>query len=212
MGFGNFKTDAEVAEKFNLIIKEGFFLETLPFQIPEDKRQEIKELLDDPLAYVSEAAICEDIIKPILRVLDKAYGEFRVWSHIVYDVDASLNLSGTPDFLIGRPKKVGLGNLIDVPPLCVIEAKKRDWDNAWGQALAESYAASMQGATMCYAIITDGKQWQFGQYTKESSLFLKDKRNLSAQDAPNEENLQKLFDTLNWIFAKASKVVIDKSL
>ncbi|EDN67376.1 conserved hypothetical protein [Beggiatoa sp. PS] len=70
---------------------------------------------------------------------------FRVWSHIVYDVDASVNLSGTPDFLIARPKKVGIGNLIDVPPLCVIEAKKRDWDNAWGQALAESYAASTQG-------------------------------------------------------------------
>ncbi len=133
MGFGSFKTDAEVAEKFNLIIREGFFIETLPFNIPENKRHEIKELLDDPLAFVSEYAICEDIIKPILRVLDKAYKEFRVWSHIIYDVDASVNLSGTPDFLIARPKKVGIGNLIDVPPLCVIEAKKRDWDNAWGK-------------------------------------------------------------------------------
>ncbi len=210
MGFGSFKTDAEVAEKFNLIIKEGFFIETLPFNIPENKREEIKELLDDPLAFVSEYAICEDIIKPILRVLDKAYKEFRVWSHIFYDVDASVNLSGTPDFLIARPKKVGIGNLIDVPAICVIEAKKRDWDNAWGQALAESYAASTQGATICYAIITDGKQWQFGKYTKESLLFLKDKRNLQAEDAPNEENLQKLFDTLNWIFAEASKVVIER--
>jgi len=36
--------------------------------------------------------------------------------------------------------------------------------------------------------------------------FLKDKRNLQAEDAPNEENLQKLFDTLNWIFAEASRV------
>jgi len=57
MGFGNFKTDADVAEKFNLIIREGFFIETLHFNIPENKRDEIKELLDDPLAFVSEYSI-----------------------------------------------------------------------------------------------------------------------------------------------------------
>jgi len=45
-----------------------------------------------------------------------------------------------------------------------------------------------------------------GKYTKESLLFLKDKRNLQAEDAPNEENLQRL----NWIFAEASKVVIER--
>jgi hypothetical protein len=41
-------------------------------------------------------------------------------------------------------------------------------------------------------------------------LFLKDKRNLQAEDAPNEENIQRLFDTLNWIFAEAAKVVIER--
>ena len=46
MGFGNFKTDAEVFEKVNLIIREGFFIETLPFKILENKYEKIKELLN----------------------------------------------------------------------------------------------------------------------------------------------------------------------
>jgi hypothetical protein len=35
MEFGNFKTDSEVAKKFNLVIEDGFCVKALPFPIPE---------------------------------------------------------------------------------------------------------------------------------------------------------------------------------
>jgi len=40
----------------------------------------------------------------------------------------------------------------------VIEAKKEDWDEGWAPALAEMYAASIQGATVCYAVVTSGEK------------------------------------------------------
>ncbi len=134
--------------------------------------KQIKKLLDDPLSFLSEEAICEDIVKPILRILDTAYEELRVWSHVPYNVDPAKNLSGKPDFLVARPKRVK--SIMDVPPLCIIEAKRQNWDEAWAQALAEMYAASTQGATMCYAVVTSGDLWQFGKFDKKDSLFIKD--------------------------------------
>ncbi|ETR72709.1 MAG: hypothetical protein OMM_07370 [Candidatus Magnetoglobus multicellularis str. Araruama] len=100
---------------------------------------------------------------------------------------------------------------MDVPPLCVIEAKDQDWKKAWAQALAEMYAASIHGATICYAIVTSGEEWQFGKFDKKESLFIKEKKKLFAIDAPDEpDNLQKLFDKLNWLFSEASKVEVIK--
>jgi len=209
MGFGNFKTDSEVAKKFNLVIEDGFFLKGLPFTIPEYELKKIKNHLGDRVSFVSEEAICEDIIKPILNIFDDAYEEFRVWSHITYNVKPEENLSGRPDFLIARPTKIV--DIMDVPPLCVIEAKKEDWDEGWAQALAEMYAASIQGATVCYAVVTSGEEWQFGKFDKKEAIFTKDKRKLHATDYPDEpNNLQRVFDSLNWMFDEASRVEIKK--
>ena len=96
------------------------------------------------------------------------------------------------------------------PPLCVIEAKKQDWDDAWAQAVAARYAASTQGASTCYAAVTFGDLWQFGMFDKKSKIFIKDKEKLSIMDKPPlTSNLQKVFDLLNWIFNEASNVVIE---
>jgi len=211
MGFGNFKTDSEVADIFNLTIEERFFIEGLHFDIPEYEMKQIKKWLDDPLSFLSEEAICEDIIKPILRILDTAYEELRVWSHVPYNVDPAKNLAGIPDFLVARPKRVK--SIMDVPPLCIIEAKRQNWDEAWAQALAEMYAASTQGATMCYAAVTSGELWQFGKFDKKDSLFIKDRNKIYIIDEPPAtDKLQKLFNTLNWVFNEASQVIIEREM
>jgi len=208
MGFGNFKIDSEVADIFNLTIEDSFFIEGLHIDVPEYEMKQIKKLLDDPLSFLSEEAICEDIIKPILRILDTAYEELRVWSHVPYNVDPAKNLSGKPDFLVARPKRVK--SIMDVPPLCIIEAKRQNWDEAWAQALAEMYAASTQGATMCYAVVTSGDLWQFGKFDKKDSLFIKDRNKIYIIDEPpTTDKLQRVFNTLNWVFNEASKVIIE---
>jgi predicted type IV restriction endonuclease len=143
----------------------------------------------------------------VYRHYQAELGSELIWSHITYHVKPEENLSGRPDFLIARPTKIV--DIMDVPPLCVIEVKKDNWEEGWAQALAEMYAASLQGATVCYAVVTSGEEWQFGKFDKQADLFTKDKRKLHATDYPDEpNNLQRLFDTLNWVFDEASKVEI----
>ncbi len=208
MGFGNFKTVVEVATTFNLKTSSSFFVKTLSFDIPEYEEKRIRKKLIDPLSFISEEAICEDIIKPILDVLDDHYKNFRVWSHVTYNVDTANNLSGRPDFLVAPTTEIQ--GQMAIPPLCIIEAKKENWDEAWAQAVAEMYAASTQGATACYAAVTTGDLWQFGMFDKKCQKFVKHETKIYATDEPPAtDNLQKVFDTLNWMFNEASKVTIE---
>jgi hypothetical protein len=67
--------------------------------------------------------------------------------------------------------------LSGIPPICVVEAKKSDW--------------------------------QFGKFDRENLLFIKQMKKISVLDDNDEpSNLQKLFDTLNWLFDQANKVEI----
>ncbi len=208
MGFSNFKSEIEVAKRFKLKTDTEPFVKTLTLKnIPNYKFEEIQENFKDPLSFLSESATCEDIIKPILKVLDKCYPNFRVWSHVSYNVDPDNGLSGIPDFLVAPTTNIR--GEFGIPPICVVEAKKADWDQGWAQALAEMYAASTQGATMCYGIVTTGEDWQFGKFDRENLLFIKQMNKISVLDDNDEpSNLQKLFDTLNWLFDQANKVEI----
>jgi len=100
---------------------------------------------------------------------------------------------GEPDYLIARRSKYGG---MEKPSLCVIEAKRDDFDGGWTQALAEMVASS--GADTCYAVVTTGKIWEFGKL--ENKIFTVDPISISATD-----NLQKTFNILNWFFDKISK-------
>lgn len=209
MGFGNFKTAVEVAKTFKFSTDEGYFVDRLPFEIPEYEKERIRKKIADPLSFISEESICERVIGPVLDVLDDHYKDFRVWSHVTYNVDPTVNLSGKPDFLVAPTTNI-IGEM-GVPPLCVIEAKRLDWDNAWAQAAAEMYAASTQGATMCYAVVTSGKIWQFGKFDKKDNLLTQHRNSMDAIDQPPAtDNLQKIFDILNWIFNEASNIVVEK--
>ena len=88
---------------------------------------------------------------------------------------------------------------MSTPPLCVTEASPENWKKGWAQALAERFAASTQGAKVCYGAVTTGVLWQFGKL-ENGKLLTRDPVKLSAI-----ENLQKVLDTLNWLFKKASK-------
>lgn len=124
-----------------------------------------------------------------------------------YNVDPDNDLSGIADFLVAPINNIS--GEFGISPICVVEAKKADWDQGWAQALAEMYAASTQGATMCYGIVTTGEEWQFGKFDQEKLLFIKQMKKISVLDDNDEpSNLQKLFDTLNWLFDQANKVKI----
>jgi len=195
MSYSDFKKVSEVATQFETKIKKKPFIDTLNIKITQVYLTDITEKLNSTMSFINEVATCEDIIKPILNLVEKKYKALHVWSHVTYNVDKEKGLVGEPDYLIASMTEQAL---MSVPPICVIEAKQDQFEEGWAQALAEMIAASSQGLEICYGVVTTGKAWEFAKL--ENNVFTKDPNQISATD-----NLQKVFDTLNWLFDKANE-------
>jgi len=196
MAYGQFKSIAEVAEKFDIHVADRrYFVEQKTLDILDVYFHDITEKLNDDTSFINEFTICETIIRPILNVAIKNYKHLKIWSHVPYNVDEKQGLVGEPDYLIAPKTKYGT---MAMPSLCVIEAKKDDFNGGWTQALSEMVASSLLGVNVCYGIVTTGKIWEFGQL--ESRLFTIDIAVISATT-----ELQRVFNTLNWILCNVSK-------
>ena len=196
MSFGNFKTVAEVARKFHIKVVDGFFVEQKSIQIAELYFSDLTQRLNSSINYVNEFTICETIIRPILDRVAENYTNLNVWSHMPYNVDMDKGLVGEPDYLIAPRSMYGD---MERPALGVIEAKQEKFEEGWAQALAEMVASSLLGAEISYSAVTTGSTWEFGRF--ENSVFTKHPTRLSAAS-----DLQKILDTLNWLFYQADMV------
>jgi hypothetical protein len=193
MAYGNFKTVEEVARKFDIeVANKTAFTSQKEINVLEPLFSIVTESLNDDLSFVNEVTICERIISPILNIVSRNYERLNVWSHISYNIDEKKGLVGEPDYLIApRTKYGGMAK----PSLCVIKAKRDDFDEGWAQALTEMVASSLLEASLCYGVVTTGKIWEFGKL--EDNVFTRDPISISATD-----NLQKTFNILNWLFDK----------
>jgi hypothetical protein len=193
MPYSAFKSVGEVTQKFDLEVRTEQFISRKETKIPEYIFSRIEEKLREDAYFINEFAICEHIISHILDEVVSHYQHLLVWSRMPFNVDKEQDLVGEPDYLIAPKTKHGV---MAVPPLCVMEAKQEKWNEGWAQTLAEMYAASLQGAKICYGVVTTGKAWEFGKL--ERNIFTKDPTQISAT-----EDLQKVFDVLNWLFCEA---------
>ncbi len=196
MAYGKFKSVAEVAEKFDITVADRTrFIEQKAFRILDVYFQDITEKLGDDTNFINEFAICEAIIRPILSLAVKNYEHLKIWSHVPYNIDEEKGLVGEPDYLIAPRTKYGA---MAKPSICIIEAKKDDFDEGWTQALSEMAASSLLDARVCYGVVTTGKVWEFAKL--KEGVFTTDTVSISAT-----AELQRVLDTLNWVFYKASK-------
>lgn len=193
MPYGQFQSVSQVARLFDLEVGPNrVFVETLKLEISPADFDRIAKKLTDDLNFINETTICERIISPILELVAERYEALKIWSHVPYNVDQEKGLVGEPDYLVAPKTKYGD---MGVPPLCIIEAKKDDFDDGWTQALAEMVAASLQGRKICYSVVTTGNTWEFGFL--ENQVFTRDPRRFSAT-----LDLQEIFDVLNWLFTR----------
>jgi hypothetical protein len=200
MAYGKFKSVEEVATKFYIEVADRTaFISEKKREILDVFLSMITKNLKDDTSYINKFAVCDAIIRPILGIVAENYN-LKVWSHLSYNVDEEKGLVGEPDYLIAPKTKYGA---MAKPSLCVIEAKKDDFDEGWTQALSEMVASSLQEAHICYGIVTTGAIWQFGKL--ESSIFVIDPRYLSATT-----ELQRVFNTINWIFHEISSLPSQK--
>lgn len=195
MPYGKFESVEQVARLFSVKVNDAFVAGSKALKLPTPLVQSIRAKLLDSLSFRNEATICNKVITPILNAVAEHNKPLNVWIEEPFYVDQEKGLVGEPDYLIAPATEYGG---MELPPLCIIEAKKQDWDGGWAQALAEMVAASLQGADICYSAVTTGKIWQFGKM--ESSIFSKDPHQISAT-----RELQLVFDTLNWVFSEVNR-------
>jgi hypothetical protein len=198
MAFSDFKTIPDVQERFKIRHVENDFIEIE--QIVEPSEQFLQELefsrqyID---VFASEGARCEAVIFPVLREVYKGYAEhYALWikKAIVYDEV----LSGTPDYFISTRSELGK-LVVGTPLIMLVEAKKNDFEQGWGQCLSELVAAQKINANLdipVYGIVSDGIFWQIGHLVNET--FTQNRTSFSV------DNLPALFGAIDAVFKAAN--------
>ena len=197
MAFSDFKKLSEVQEQFRIKYMTSDFFKVEAANPPEQFLQEFRFTMQNINVFSSEASRCEAIIFPILREVYKAYADnYALWIRepIIYDEI----LSGTPDYLIATKSELGM-TVVGTPLIMLVEAKKNDFEQGWGQCLAELVAAQkIKDApdVPVYGIVSDGERWQFGRLVNDG--FTQNRTTFSI------DNLPVLFGAINAVFKEAS--------
>lgn len=200
MAFSDFKTISEVMEKFRIVyVEKDFFKVEIPLNPSEQFLEDFEFCRQHIDIFGSEEARCEVLIFPILKEIYKRYADnYALWIQkpIAYDEI----LSGTPDYLISTKSELGRP-VVGTPLIMLVEAKKNDFEQGWGQCLAELVAAQKINDAPdfpIYGVVSDGISWQFGCLV--SNVFTQNRTSFSV------DNLPILFGAIDSVF-KATMTV-----
>lgn len=197
MAFSDYKSLEQVQQEFQVRYQEENFVPELWMDIPASFCLEFDFKLTAMDAFSSEAARCELVIFPVIREVYKNYSnQAALW--IQKSFVASGKLHGTPDYMLSRQSELGK-TILETPLVLIIEAKRNDFEQGWGQCLAELIAADHLNANSrpVYGIVTDGKLWEFGRLHHQ--IFTKNIASYTITD------LEKLFSALNGLFDLATQ-------
>ncbi|CAK0744008.1 conserved hypothetical protein [Gammaproteobacteria bacterium] len=198
MSFSEFKDIPQVQRKYGIKYKESNFIGVSEFAVPESFRKDFEFNLENFDAFSSEGARCEIIIFPILREIYQVYSStLSLWVQKPLSFDDEL--TGTPDYIVSKRSEYGK-LFLESPILSVVEAKKNDFEQGWGQCLAELVASQRlnNNEVPVYGIVTDGKTWEIGGL--EANVFVKNIRSFTI------DNLSELFSALDFVFKEMLKV------
>ncbi|MGA1265308.1 MAG: hypothetical protein ACO331_15620 [Prochlorothrix sp.] len=205
MAFSAFKNLGETVKALQVVYQEDNFLEPLPFPISEYFQEDLQLTLTDGVVDNSEAAICENLVYPVLKEVWKAYrSHLLIWSQQFLQCDEVL--SGFPEYIIARRSPLGKV-VFDQPYLILVEAKQDNFDAGWGQCLAEMVAADRLNAGESWTIfglVTNGDRWQFAKL--EGQQFVRHRQFYSLQ------NLEELFAILNRVFQTCEQQLRSREL
>ncbi|MDI6791538.1 MAG: hypothetical protein QME81_01545 [bacterium] len=197
MAFSDYKNIAQVQQEFKITYHEEHFITV---QEKEPSKQFLEEFLFNQEhidVYTSEGARAEMIICPILReVYKQYYQEYELW--IQKSISYDEKLTGTPDYMLTKRSALGK-TVLEFPLVVVAEAKKNDFEQGWGQCLAELVAAQKMNkapSLPVYGIVTDGKLWEFGKLLEAN--FIKHKEGYTV------DHLATLFGVLHVIFQEVT--------
>ena len=164
MAFSEFKNLAEVQIKYKIKYQEQNFILPLEISIPKTFLEDFEFYKKNLDIFTSEASRCEIIISPLLReIYKKHHQKYSFW--IQKTITYNKTLSGTPDYIFSKKSELGK-TVLEKPIVIIVEAKKNDFEQGWGQCLAELVASQKLNENPhkpIYGIVTDGNLWQFGK-------------------------------------------------
>ena len=169
MAFTSFRSLSEVIKKYQIKYQEELFPAFKINKAPEVLREDISFTLQNVAYNISEPAICENLIYPILKAAWRPFAkDLAIWSHqpIIFTEE----LSGVPDYLISRRSELGK-IVLDYPLLAVVEAKKDDFKAGWAQCGSEMYAIQQLNQTpeqRVFGIVSNGETWEFAQLSQNT--------------------------------------------
>ena len=184
----DFKTISEVQEKFRIMYAEDNFVTAEPSTPSAEFLRDFEFTREHINVFASEAARCEAIIFPVLKESYKAYADrYALWIKQSIGYDDVLN--GTPDYFISTRSELGK-TVVGSPLILLVEAKKNDFEQGWGQCLAELVAAQKintknidsSADLPVYGIVTDGTLWQFGRLIGDT--FTQNKTDFALANLP----------------------------
>ncbi|MHB1422216.1 MAG: hypothetical protein ACYC3I_03255 [Gemmataceae bacterium] len=200
MPFANYAAMGDVARAYRIALGDEKFVTLLERPISNILREELAFAENHANFRNSEAAVCENLIYPILKEVWKSYlQDLMLWSHeqLHYDAD----LSGIPDYFVSRRSSLGRWG-VEPPYVIVIEAKRDDFERGWGQCLAALLAAQKLNnlpELTFYGIATNGRSWEFGKL--EGATFNHDSLPFSSR------NVEELCAALHFVFAQCQTQV-----
>ncbi len=165
MSFRDFDL-TRVRNEFGLQWQVISLFETVPpVPLSSELAAYLRAVLPLGLSLTTEKARSELLTAPLLaEVWRRSHHQIVMLSGVEWEVDASLGLNGTADFLLCRSK---MTFVIEAPVLVAVEAKRDSIADGLGQCAAEMVAAqrfnAQAGTPMdpIYGCVTTGSVWKF---------------------------------------------------
>jgi len=168
MAFSNFQTIGDVQKAYGIKYQDGVFVVPTELAPSNEFQQRLRFAVENVDVFSSEGSRTELIIAPILMEIYQKYAAtFSFWVQKPMSADALL--SGVPDYIFGTKSPLGK-TVLEFPLVLIVEAKKNDFEQGWGQCLAELVAAQIinkDTVKPVYGIVTDGLIWRFGKLTAD---------------------------------------------
>lgn len=193
MAFRDFDSIAAVQQRYQIVYEDGEIITPLTLAPSAAFIDDYDFTMQHINVLGSETSRCESIIFPVLKDVFRHYADnLALWSHPSLAVDKEL--TGIPDYIVATRSSLGK-TVMGQPLLIVVEAKKNDFEQGWGQCLAGMVAVHKRNDlpnTPIYGIVTDGQLWQFGRLL--DNVFVMEKSSATT------DKLEHLFAMVNAVF------------
>lgn len=204
MPFGSYKTLADAIRGLQVMETNEEFVVPSPVPVADYFRTELHYTLETFDVDCSEAAVCENLIYPVVREVLKPHADvLGVWSHVsLYDGD---RLLGVPDYIIAKRSPLSK-RVMETPFAMIMEAKRNDFDAGWAQclaAMAAVQALNSAPARTIYGAVSDGFVWHFGKLQCQTFAHHPQEYTLS--------RLDELCAALNHVFELCKQQVLSPS-